>query len=415
MRTNVILLIVAVALTIPTWLTLQSEAAPVTKWEDFEQLFPGFNPDNVGVVTVARRRPPPPPSVPQPQQPGFDELVFFRTETGWRLGPHPLLGGLPIKDGMVESLVLDHLEAIRLDQEVLDTASADKEYLAQRHLIEDSALIITCRRDLQSQEALAELLKGTRSEELNKQPGAVQGYYVCRRDKPKEVVLYDPSQPWEPLLDANEWVRKVIYDVLMGDVESFRIKNEHGTVAFKKKKGSTATWVQDETVKDQAAKNVGAVRQGEVTRLLEQFRKVTAEAFEGPTRNVEEKGGLQGIGLAVDKSKYEFHMTLKDGQQRWLRIGHQLPNQPTFHAVCSDSDFVFTLRDYVARALSVDPQDLFDPPPQKQEPTPAADHKPRVDDEKAKEGDENKAKEGDAGKTGEGPVEKPTSRKQGGR
>jgi len=441
MRINVILLIVAVVLAIPTWFTLRSEAAPVIEWEDFPRLFPGFNPDNVGIVTLGRRRPPAPGAQPS-QQPVFDELVFFRTETGWQLGPHPLLGGLPIKDGMVESQILDHLEAIRLDQEGLDTASADKEYLAQRHLIEDSALIITCRRDTQSKEALAELLKGTRSEELNKQPGAVQGYYVCRRDKPKEVVLYDPSTPWEPLLDANEWIRKVIYDVLMGDVASFRIKNEHGTVAFKKKKGSTATWVKDEAVKDQAAQNVGAPRQGEVTRLLEQFRKVTAEAFEGPTQNVEAKVGLEKVGLAPGKSKYELHMTLKDGQERWLRIGSQLPNQPTFYAVSSESDFVFTLRDYVARALAVEPQDLFDPAAPKKQPTPAANpdpkqnngDKPREDgenkpkDDKSKEGGENKSKQaaetrpkvdkdraGADGKTKEAPVETPTSRKQGDR
>lgn len=403
MRANLILLIVALLLAIPTWLTLGSEEAPTIEYEDFPALFEGFNPDNVGVVTVARRRPPP-ASAPQPeQQPHFDELVFFRTETGWQLGPHPLLGGLPIKDGMVESMVLDHLQAIRLDPQALDTASADREYLAQRHLIEDSALIITCRRDLQSQ-PFAELLKGTRSEELTKEPGAVQGYYVCRRDKPKEVVVYDPSVPWEPLLDASEWVKKVIYDVLMGDVESFRVKNEHGTVAFKKKAGSTATWVRDDSIQDQAAKDAGAVRQAPVTDLLEKFRKVTAVDFEGPTRNIEEKLGLEKIGLAPDKSRYEFHMALKDGQQRWLRIGQQRPNEPTFYAVCSESDFVFVLRDYEARGLAVDPQDLFDPAPPKKQP-PAK--------EPAKEPAKQPTKKPENGKSGDGDGELPTTRKAG--
>lgn len=376
MRTNVILLIVAALLAFPTWLTLEAEAAPNwTSWEDFPRLLPGFNPDNVGVVTLARKRPPPPPGTPE--QSPFKELVFFRTETGWQLGPHPHLGGLPIKDGMVESQVLDQLKAIRLDREALDTAEADRDYRAERHLTDDSALIITCRRDLQS-EPLAEVFKGARSEELSKDPDAVQGYYVCRRDKPREVVVYELSEPWEPILDANQWVKKEIYDVLMGDVEAFRVKNEFGTVAFKKKAGTTATWVQDETIEDQAVKDTGAVRQGEVTRLLEQFRKVTVEAFEGPTRNIEEQIGLEKINLAPDKSRYEFHMTLKDGQQRWLRVGQQLPNQPSFYAVASESDFVFTVRDYVARALAVEPRDLFDPaPPEKKQPAPASNGKPK--------------------------------------
>ena len=389
MRANLILLILAVLLGIPTVLTLSGEAAPTVDLGDFPQLLPGFNPDAVGVVSLIKKRPAP-PGAPQPAQPQIDRLDFFRSETGWVLGPHPHLQGLPIKDGMVESHILDHLKAIRLDKEALALANADQDDLAERHLTEDSSLLITCIRDLQAREALAELFKGIRAQELNKEPGAVQGYFVCRKDKPKEVVLYDPSDPWELILDANQWVKKVIYDILMGDVESFRIKNTFGELAFKKKKGSQATWEKGDA---EAMKKLGAVRQGEVTRLLEQFRKVTAEDYEGPTRVVEERLGLDKIGLAPGKSKYEFQATLKDGQEYWLRIGGQVPNSPHHYAVSSNSDFVFTIPGYAVRPLNVDASDLCDPAPP--EPAPAGKKDPPD-----KDGGEPK------------PSEQPTSRRQ---
>ncbi|MEE9128340.1 MAG: DUF4340 domain-containing protein, partial [Planctomycetota bacterium] len=373
MRANLILLILAVLLGIPTVVTLSGEEAPMMGLEDFPQLLPGFNPNAVNIVTLTRKRPAQPGS-PQPAQPQIDRLDFFRSdtsETGWVLGPHPHLQGLPIKDGMVESHILDHLKSIRLDQEALALADADQDDLAERHLTEDSALLITCVRGVQAREALAELFKGIRAQDLNKEPGAVQGYFVCRKDKPKQVVLYDPGDPWELILDANEWVTKVIYDILMGDVESFRIKNTLGELAFKKKKGSQATWEKGDA---EAMKKLGAVRQGEVTRLLEQFRKVTAEAYEGPTRVVEERLGLDKISLAPGKSKYEFQATLKDGREYWLRVGGQVPNSPHHYAVSSNSDFVFTIPGYAVRPLDVDASDLCDPAPP--EPAPAGKKDP---------------------------------------
>jgi hypothetical protein len=414
MRTNLILLILALLLAIPTALTLAGEDTPTMAVEDFPPLLPGFNPDNVGVITLARKRPVP-PGAPQPQQPQLDQLVFFRSETGgWALGPHPLLQGLPIKENKVESEILDHLKAIRLDRDALDTAQADPDYLAERHLTEDSALIVTCGRDLQN-EPLAEVFKGIRAEQLSKQPGAVQGYYVCRKDKPREVVVYDPSEPWEPVMDANEWVDKVIYDILMGDVESFRIKNAYGTVGFKKKKGSQATWVKSD-VPGEVPENVGAVRQMEVTNLLEQFRKVTAEDFEGPIRNIEQQIGLEKIGLAPDKSRYEFRATLKDGQEYRLRAGHRVPNKPHHYAVTSNNDFVFTLRDFAVNPLNVEPKDLFDPAPPKKpekEPQPAGKDDPDKDEPKKGEPKTGETKKGEPEKAATRPAETPTSRKQG--
>ena len=418
MRGNLILLILAVVLAIPTTLTLAGEEVAAMKIDDLPLLLPGWNPDAVNFVTLAKKQPAA-PGQQQPPEAQFHRLVFMRSETGWMLGPHPHLQGLPIKKGMVEEHVLDHLGAIRLDREALDTVEADEDYLAARHLTEETATIVVCQRDLQSQEFLAEVFKGSRAEEQSRDPGAVRGYYVCRKDKPKEVVLYDPNQPWEMVLDANEWVEKDIYDILMGDVESFRITNDFGQLAFRKKKGSEATWVKGEA---KAMAALGAVRQGEVTRLLEQFRKITADGYEGPINVIEEKLGLDKIGLAPGKSKYEFLATLKDGQEYWLRVGGQVPNSPHHYAVSSQSEFVFTVPGFVVRPLNVEARDLCDPapakktvPPEKVKPPekaapkqPEPVKKPVPTKQPPKVGDEAKEEAKDEAR------QKPTSRKQNG-
>ena len=264
--------------------------------------------------------------------------MFLRQGKGWVLGPHPFLEGLRIRDGLVEKQVLDHLRAITLDG--LVTVEADEDYREERHLTEATGLVISCARN-QNERPLAHAFKGRRAEELAKDQGAVHGYYICRTDKPKEVIVYDPSDAWQPILDASEWVDRVIHDILIGDMRTLAVKNPKLAFTIRKKKGTTATWV---AVKGKVPKDVGPLQQTFIPAMLEQFRKVEAHKFEGRTRAIDQKQGLDSLGLAPTKSRFEITATLKNGEVYWLRIGNRVPGELMHYAVASNTDYVFTLR-----------------------------------------------------------------------
>lgn len=349
MKTNIILTVIALGLAYPCWRTFDAERVEdFRNYEEIPLLFPGFSPSLVRFIQLERKKPEEQLANLPPDQ-HFDRLVFERIDTGWVLRNSAQFDGLELDPDLIDRDILDHISALRLDKEtVVPEEQVDEQFRTENQLTKETGIFITCLRDPQTR--IVELILG-KSTKQGKTGEAIHGYYVRDANKSKEVVLYEPpNRYWDLKLRESDWAKKKIHQFLMSDVATFYLRNAMGSAGFKRKAGSEQTW---EPIPEQCPKDVGAVRQGEVSNLVPHFLSVEAQSF-------------KRVKIEADKAKdgvrVEVRATLRSGEEYVLWIGREVPGQPESFAVSNVNRFQFGMANFhITPFRDQNPAKLFDP------------------------------------------------------
>lgn len=347
MKINLILLLLSVVLGVPCYLTLESEEIDYRSRASIPYLFPGFVPENVSIIQIQRRKSEEEikaQNLQGAQQ--FEMLAFERQAAGWQLA-NTQHKGLPVDDAAIDRNILDHLKEIRIDQETLVKQDATPEYQQENRLTPETGIVVQCKIGPQGPD-VATLVLGKSTRQGDKE-GALDAYLVSRPDRPREVVLYEPkTRRWQVSLRSSDWLDKRIHEFTMSNVESFYFKNAFGSAGFKKKPGSDATWI---AIKEQCSvEKIDAVRQQEVTNLINRFTKVTAESY-----------GRGKIEVDTVGAKIEVRVRLKTGEEYSVWIKAKSHDSNTRMCVSSERSFLFAWGDIWVDAFGdKNPRDLFD-------------------------------------------------------
>lgn len=380
-RSNLILLVAAAALAVPTWLQVQRDGGVFTDVGQIPLLFDGFTSDNVGTVLLAQpkaEQPAADPSKPGQKPPvAYDQLLLQRTDKGFAIiAPQGELVGAPVAKDRVESDVFQHLRRIRSDREVLVQSSASQEQLERYGLDEAHAFVIQVK-DVSNKNALAELLIGNNSDAGQTGTEAIPGVYV-RKGGSTDVVLYEFDQTvkmWRRDVQAANWVDKLLFRLEPTQVDYLSIRNTAGggaTFVFTKKDGK-ASWVADPKPQGPGYEKLGAVRQTEVESVVQRLRYVAAQDFR---QSMASAGNLTALGLGPPA--IELQVRWKEGDQVRsvsLELGNKVDGKNEYYFACSESQFLMTWPASLVVPLERDPREFFDPAAVIEDTPPVKDDK----------------------------------------
>jgi hypothetical protein len=347
MKTNWILFAVGLLLWIPCYFTLQSEEMNYRARDSIPFLFPGFVPDNVRLIQLQQRKSEEEIKAQNLQGAAqFEMLAFERGADGWLLA-NTEYQGLPVRSGMIDRNILDHLKQIRIDAGTLIKQDATPEFLKLNQLTPETGIVVQCKLGRQGPD-VATLVLGKSTKQGDK-TGELDGFLVSRPDRPREVVLYEPkTKRWDISLRGTDWLDKRIHEFTMSNVESFYFRNAFGSAGFRKKPGSDATWVAIE--KQCSLKKIDAIRQQEVTNLIDRFTTVTADSY-----------GRGKIEVDTVGAKLEIRVKLKTGEEYSVWVKAKSHNSNARMCVSSERKFLFAWGDIWVDAFGdKDPRDLFD-------------------------------------------------------
>lgn len=368
MSTNLMLVVLAAALAIPCWLTMQGEKMDVTSLASIPVMFPGFTPDKVATVELMKRKSKeeleaaaraagvPVEKLPAEQQ--FEALVFQRAGEDWQL-VNTELAGLKVPRARIDDAVLIHFRDIKTNEENKIGRGVDEKFRGENGLTPETGTMLRCRAVPSGPQdpgrSLGELIVGgsTKRGKVG-EAGAIDGFYVVRADKLNDVVLYEPKdKSWHLPLRASEWVDTTVHSFLMSEVEAFYFRNAFGNAGFTKKPGSTQTWV---AVPEQCSpKNVGAVRQGKVTDLVNHFLVVKAERFDPKRPRVQ-------ADEVWNKGVVEVRCKLRSGEEHIIWVQKRNDDTADSWVFGTGCKFKFALSNFkVGPFRTQNPEELFDP------------------------------------------------------
>jgi hypothetical protein len=361
-KSNVVLLVAAVALAVPTWLQLRSEVEVFTDISRIPLLFDGFTVDNVGQVLLAKpkaEQPPPDPQNPDQKRPiAYDQLLLVKSDKGFQLGATAGdRAGAPVLKERVERDVFAHLQSIRADRETLVQPNAAPDQLANYGLDDEHAFRIKVV-DTTGKHVTAELLVGRDAGAGQTGTEAVRGVFVRKSDS-TDVILYEPQPAgWRRDVDETTWIDKVLAKLEPDKVRRLSIKNAASGAAalvFSREDGK-ASWQAVEAPAD-----VGAVRQTEVETLLQRLRYLAVQDFRLP---LERAGNLQQLGLLPPA--IELELTLhEEAADRVLRlaVGGKVEGKNEYYLTSTESPFLMTWPAGTVTPFELDARaQLFDPP-----------------------------------------------------
>ena len=366
-RANLILLVAAVVLAVPTWLQLQRDGGAFTDAADIPLLFDGFTSDNVGSVLLAVPKAQQPPADPTKvgQKPpvAYDQLLLQRTDAGFQIAaPQGDLQGAPVAKERVQADVFSHLGRIRSDRQALVQPGATPEQLERYGLDELHAFVLQVK-DLGNKNVVAELLVGNNSDVGQSGTEAIRGVYV-RKGGSTDVVLYEFEQDtkmWRRDVDPANWVDKTLFRLEPTAVEYLSIRNTAGGAkpfVFVKKDGK-ASWVADPMPEGPGYENLGAVRQTEIETVVQRLRYVAAQDVRLPMARA---GNLTALGLGP--AQIEVEARWKEGDQLrsvTLEIGNKIDGKNEYYLSCSMSQFLMTWPASLVAQFERDPREFFDP------------------------------------------------------
>jgi hypothetical protein len=367
-KSNIVLLIVAGALAVPTWLQLRSEVEVFTDVGRIPLLFDGFTAENVGQVLLAqpkKEQPPPDPQNPDQKRPvAYDQLLLARNDKGWQLGgTSGNRAGAPVDKNRVERDVFAHLAAIRADREALVQPGATPEQLAEFGLDEEHAFVVRAI-DKTGKNVVAELLVGREAGAGQTGTEAVRGAFVRKSDS-TDVVLYEyDQQGWRRDVNEELWMDKVLARLDVEKARRLSIRNA-GTPAplvFAREDGK-ASWLAVEPPAD-----VGAVRQSEVESLVQRLRHLAVQDFRLPLQRA---GNLQQLGLQPPQIEIELTVREVDSDRVVkIAVGAKVDGKEELYLTSSESPFLMTWPAGMAAAFELDLKaQLFDPPAPQPAPT----------------------------------------------
>jgi len=361
-KSNVVLLVAAVVLAVPTSLQLRSEAEVFTDISRIPLLFDGFTESNVGQVLLAqpkKEQPPVDPQNPDQKRPvAYDQLLLVKGDKGYQLGA--TAGdrvGAPVLKERVERDVFAHLRAIRSDRETLVQPNATPEQLAEFGLDEAHAFLIKAV-DPTGKHVTAELLVGRDAGQGQTGTEAVRGVFVRKADS-ADVILYEPDPAgWRRDVDENMWLDKVLARLEPDKIRRLSIRNTAtaGTTFVFAREDGKASWQAVDAPAD-----VGAVRQTEVETLLQRLRYLSVQDVRLPLARA---GNLQQLGLLPPA--IELEVTVQEGAgERVLTfaVGGQVEGKVEYYLTSSESPFLLTWPSAMVTPFELDVKaQLFDPP-----------------------------------------------------
>ncbi len=367
-RANLILLVTAAVLVVPTWLQLQRDGGAFTDIADIPLMFDGFTSDNVGTVLLAQPKAdqpqPDPTKVGQKPPVAYDQLLLQRTDTGFQIAApqgNDLLGA-PVNKDKVQADVFVHLGRIRSDKQTLVQPGASPEQLERYGLDEAHAFVIQVK-DLGNKNTVAELLVGKNSDEGQTGTEAIRGVYV-RKGGSTDVVLYEFEQDiklWRRDVDPANWVDKLLFRLEPTAVTYLSLRNTAGgskPFVFVKKDGK-ASWVAEPLPEGPGYENLGAVRQTEVESVVQRLRYVAAQDFRLPMARA---GNLTALGLGPAQIELQARWMEGDVERAvTLEIGNKLDGKNEYYLSCSLSQFLMTWPASLIAPLERDPREFFDP------------------------------------------------------
>lgn len=364
-RRNLILLIVALGLAVPTTLKLRSEVDDFVDVGRIPPMFDGFTADNVARILLARPKDeqPPPPANADPDQPkriAYDFLSMQRSAEGWAVAPVPgqaggELVGAPVAKARVETDVLYHLANVPDDEGTLVQPAATEEQLRQFGLDDEHAYVV--RATSANNTVLAELLVGKDSGAGQVGTEAVRGVFV-RKGGSSDVVLYEWQKPWRRDVTIDGWLERTMLRLDPSKVRKLSIRNAStgGKPFVFVRPGTQASWQLDPP-RDE----VGAVRQAEVEALVQQ--RLSYLSVERYVRPLSRAGDMASLGLFPPQ--IEIVLTVvEDGAEKQieLAVGNQVPGSNEFYLTCSESDFLMTWSAGSVVAFELDvARRMFDP------------------------------------------------------
>jgi hypothetical protein len=393
-RQNVVLLVAAAVLAVPTWMQLAREGDAFTDFATIPLLFDGFTADNVGTILLGRPKAEQPP--PDPQRPdqkraiAYDQVQLQRSDKGWQIGallapgqPPVELAGAPVNKDRVESDVFLHLRQIRSDREALVQANATDEQLKSYGLDQASAFVIKAL-DRTAQNVVAELYVGRDAGEGQTGSEAVKGVFVRKGDT-ADVVLYEFTEKvWRREVTVDQWLDKLVLRLEPDKVTALSLRNaaSAGTVFSFVRTDGKASWQAVD-----APAGLGAVRQSEIEVLVQRLRYVAVQEFRTPLARA---GNLETLGLKP--GQIEVRCSYKDGDQDrtvTLVVGNKVDGKNECYFTSSDSPFLMTWAAGMVTPFERDPKELFDPPAPTP-PEPAPDDKKDADKKDGEKRDEKK-------------------------
>lgn len=359
-KANLVLLAVAAALAVPTWLQLRSEAEVFTDVARIPLLFDGFTSDNVNTIVLAVPKKEQPPTEPnKPAQVAYDQLKLQRSDTGFVIGAVPgdpnELAGAPVSKDRVENDVFAHLRTIRSDRDTLAQSNATPAQLAEFGLDEAHATRIQAS-DATGRNIVADLLVGRDAGGGQTGKEAIRGVFVRKPDS-TDVVLYEFEKPWRRDVQPEQWLDKLLLRIEPDKVQRIALRNQAGgdfTYAFEKRDGK-ASWIAVPQPLD-----CGAVRQANVEGLLQRLRYVAAQDFKMPVQ----RANLPALGLQPPQIQLEL-VIREDGRDRTVTfaVGNQLDNKNEYYLTSSESKFVMTWSAGLVTPFEVDVHaEMFDRP-----------------------------------------------------
>ena len=359
MRTNLFLGALAGALAIPTVVTIWSERSLFTDYRDVPRMFEGFTPDNITVIKLSKGKVDEDGELVKNEKDEVerDVLALQKTVDGWAIGQ--LMGqapvksrGAPVNADLVVRNVLEHVEAIRRDDEALVAEDADEETLAEYELDDDTGLTIECMD--KNGKLVAALVRGRTARKPAAGQDALRGFFV-RRKGDQDIVLYE-QDGWYVQLEARNWInRQVLPPTAAAEAVHIKLVTAEGTVEFKKDNAADTTW---EAV--QAPPDTGAVRQQQVDSCVGRVTRASVTDYVEP---LPQNAGQRSVrfkqyGLQQPALKAEF--ALEDGTKHELSIGNKVTDKNEHYAFFSGTKFIVTVQDWVKTSIEVDPMTLFD-------------------------------------------------------
>lgn len=380
-KANLVLLVAAVGLAVPTTLQLFADAETFVDLNRIPLLFDGFTAENVGSIAIGtpkKEQPAPNPQAPNQKPPlQYDQVALVRTEKGWALaqpqaamlGGQPFdLAGAPVSKDKVENDVFAHLRRIRADKEARVQAAATPEQLKSFGLDEEHATLIKVS-DRNNQTVVAELYVGNEAGAEFTGTEGVKGRFVRKTDS-TDVLLYEYEKPWYFTVQPEQWVDKVLLKLDPTQVQRLSLRNAATggkTYTFAKQDGK-ALWTCAEPPPDR-----GAVRQSEVEAFLQRLRWMTVQDFKKPLARV---GNLAELGL--QPPQIELEVDYLDGdvlRTAKFAVGNHTEGKNENYLTSSETTFLMTWAAGLVTSFEVDPAGWFDPAAPKAPEAPGGDGK----------------------------------------
>jgi hypothetical protein len=373
-KRNVVLLVVAAALAVPTTLQLRSDAESFVDLAAIPLLFDGFTADNVGTILLGKPKKDQPPPNPQQgnQKPAiaYDQVQFDRTDKGWALGRIVGdLAGAPVSKDKVEADVFTHLRKIRSDRDAMVQRDATPAQLAEFGLDEAHAMVLQCRD--RANAVVADLLVGREAAGGTTGAEAVRGVFVRKSDS-NDVVLYEYEKAWPLSVAHDVWLDKVLLKLDPDKVQRIALRNAAtgGATVVLQKLGGKASWSCEAPPAGR-----GAVRQSEVEAFVQRLRWIAVQDYRVPMQRA---GNLATLGL--QPAQIDLEITYKDGDAEKtakFAVGGKVDGKNEFYLQSSETAFLMTWPAAMVTGFELNPGDAwFDPaapvePPKDEKPADA--------------------------------------------